>query len=326
MVNTVTEKTTSVVEVSDFRKTFYVGLRRRPFVAADGISFRVERGEIFGFLGPNGSGKTTTIKAVLGLIRPDSGELKLLGEPARSKGWRKRVGYLPEHPSFYEFLTGFELVVWFSRLAGASRHEAEQQARRALDRVSLSYAAERRLRSYSKGMLQRAGLAQAIVASPELLILDEPMTGLDPIGRRDVRELLLELRDEGRTILYSTHILPDVEMTCDRVAIIDHGKVQRVAALDEILHGSDGRVTVRLGVGSPEQIQELKTEFPKAQSGPGWLELEFGDGDEARRSLPRLQSSGAILLAFETHREALEDLFIRTLGGSSGATPREENP
>src|SRR5262249_31921412 len=162
--------------------------------AAKNISFSVEPKEIFGFLGPNGAGKTTTIKALLDLIRPDSGKLTLLGHPVDSMAWRTKVGYMPEHPTFYEYLSAFEMVVWFGRLTGMTRHEAEKEAQRHLERVGLAHAMHRRLRQYSKGMLQRAGLAQALIGSPQLLILDEPMTGLDPIGRKDIRELIQELR------------------------------------------------------------------------------------------------------------------------------------
>jgi ABC-2 type transport system ATP-binding protein len=211
---------TQAVVVKNFKKTFRIGLLGRLSPAVHDISFEVEQGEIFGFLGPNGAGKTTTIKALLGLIRPDAGELRLLGHPVSSMGWRTQVGYLPEHPNFYEYLSGFELVTWFGRLSGLTRHDAEKEAKSLLERVGLGKAMHRRLRGYSKGMLQRAGLAQALVASPKLLILDEPVTGLDPNGRKDMRELIVELRAEGRTIMYSKHMLPDVAVQCDRVAYV----------------------------------------------------------------------------------------------------------
>lgn len=305
------------IEVRDYHKTFYVGFFRRPFHAAQGITFEVQPGEVFGFLGPNGAGKTTTIKALLGLIRPASGELRVLGHPAASMLWRNQVGYLPEHPSFYEFLTGFELVTWFARLAGSSRHEAEAKAKRQLERLGLGYAMNRRIRGYSKGMLQRAGLAQALVGEPKLLILDEPMTGLDPIGRKEMRELIRELRTEGRTIFYSTHILPDVEMTCDRVAIVHRGKVAAVGHIESILGNTTKSVSVRFSGLTSDRLASLKERYPVTRVGDGYSQLELPDVESARALVAAEQANGASLEAFEPHREDLESLFIRTLGADS---------
>lgn len=310
---------TPAIRVSGFKKTFHLGVRRRPSEAVREISFHVERGEIFGFLGPNGAGKTTTIKALLGLILPDAGELEILGHPVRSLAWRADVGYLPEHPNFYEYLSGLELVTWFGRLAGLSRHDAEASAKRQLERVGLGAAMTRRLRSYSKGMLQRAGLAQALVGKPKLLILDEPMTGLDPIGRRDIRELILELRGEGCTVFYSTHILPDVEMTCDRVAIIHQGRVQRTGLLEDILRQTTRAVSVRLGGLSPDQIERLKGAHPGAAAAQDSLQIDLPDPDSARRLVGEETAKGATLLGFEPHRDDLETIFLRTLGGEAQA-------
>lgn len=311
------------VSIKEFQKTFRVGFWRKPFPAVVNISFDVESGEIFGFLGPNGSGKTTTIKALLGLIRPDSGALSLLGHAAESGGWRREVGYLPEHPSFYDFLTGFELVVWFARLAGATRHEAERQAKKQLERLGLGHAMHRRIRGYSKGMLQRAGLAQALVGAPKLLILDEPMTGLDPIGRKEIREFLRELRSEGRTILYSTHILPDVEMTCDRVAIVHQGRVSAVGHLESILGNTTKSVSIRFSGMRDERIAALHQHLVVTRVGDGYAQVELPDSESARRLIDEEQRLGARLEAFEPHREDLEALFIRTLGQSSEALAGE---
>lgn len=299
--------------VSDFHKTFHIGLRRRSFAAARGISFEVAAGEIFGFLGPNGAGKTTTIKALLGLIRPDAGRLELLGLPVSDRGWRARVGYLPEHPQFYEYLTAFELVTWFAQLSGYTRHEAEKEAQRQLARVKLAAAMTRRLRSYSKGMLQRAGLAQAMVGSPDVLILDEPMTGLDPIGRRDVREILLELKSEHKTVLYSTHILPDVELTCDRVAIVHQGRTRKVVSLMEMLAEATQGVALRLRNVSSDRAQALAQRWPRVRVTDDWVQLDLESSDEARRVLAEESALGATLDGFQPHREDLETLFVRTL-------------
>ncbi|MBI2375459.1 MAG: ABC transporter ATP-binding protein [Deltaproteobacteria bacterium] len=306
-----------VIEVRDFAKTFYLGVRRKRFVAARGLSFDVERGEVFGFLGPNGSGKTTTIKALLGLIRPDGGELKVLGYPASSMAWRAKVGYLPEHPNFYEYLTGFELVAMFARLSGLSAHEAQKEAKRQLERVGLAYAMNRRMRSYSKGMLQRAGLAQALVGSPALLILDEPMTGLDPLGRRDIRELVLELRAEGRTVFYSTHILPDVELTCDRVAMVAKGQVVRCGRLDEILKETAKGFEVVLDHVDDALYADITARNPRTKKSGGSLEIQLESEDEARALVSNAMARGALLSRFVAHKDDLEAIFVRSLPPSS---------
>lgn len=305
--------TETCIRVSGFAKRFRVGLRRKLAQAVHDVSLEVHRGEIFGFLGPNGAGKTTTIKALLGLIRPDRGELSILGHPAQSMGWRAYVGYLPEHPNFYEFLTGFELVVWLGKLSGLSQQEAEKEAKRQLERVQMSHAMNRRLRSYSKGMLQRVGLAQALIGSPKVLILDEPMTGLDPIGRRDIRELILELKHEGRTILYSSHILPDVEQTCDRVAIIHQGRLRQSGPLEEILRDTTRSVTVRLAELQQPEHDRLRTAHPDAKHGPGWIEIEFPDAEQAQ-TFAREHIGNARVEAIEPHRDNLEAIFMKTLG------------
>ena len=311
---TVTE---SILSVQGFAKTFHIGLRRKPFVAAKQISLEVQRGEIFGFLGPNGSGKTTTIKALLGLIRADAGTLSVLGHPPSSQAWRARVGYMPEHPNFYEFLSGLEMVTWFGRLSGMVRHQAEAEAKRLLARVGLEYAMQRRIRSYSKGMLQRAGLAACLVGSPQLLILDEPMTGLDPIGRREVRELLLELKSEGKTVFYSTHILPDVEMTCDRVSIVSRGQTLRDGRLSDILtETTKGGTVVMAGVAEAE-VARLQQQHPGANIRDGALHVELSSIEAARDLTAAMLSLGASLVRFEPHRDDLETIFMRALGDAS---------
>lgn len=306
-----------VLSVSHFKKTFYVGLRRKLSVAAQDISLEVHKGEVFGFLGPNGAGKTTTIKAVLGLIKPDAGEIRVVGSTVDSGAWRAHVGYMPEHPTFYDYLTGKEMVTWFARLSGMNRTDAEKEAVRMLQRVGLGDAMDRRIRGYSKGMVQRAGLAQAMVGSPQLLILDEPMTGLDPIGRREIRELILSLKAEGKTVFYSTHILPDVEMTCDRVSIINKGTTVQVGRLDEILNASTERgVEVVLGGVDDAQAQAILDSGVKGKLSNGKLELFFEEADAAWTCTQGLIASGATLRRFEPHHDDLESIFMRSLDGS----------
>ena len=216
----------------------------RRVVAVKGISFEVQRGDIFGFLGPNGAGKTTTIKMLTGLIRPSGGQASVFGVPVPSARAMTRVGFLPENPYVYPYLTPSEFVELCGRLSGLSRAAVRDRTRKVLSQVGILYAADRPVRRLSKGMLQRTGLAAALVADPELLILDEPMSGLDPVGRKEVRDLIFEERSQGRTIFFSTHILSDVETLCDRVTILRRGEVVVSGKLDELLKNEVRRTDV----------------------------------------------------------------------------------
>jgi len=305
----------TLIEVQGFKKSFFVpGIRRKLVEAVKDISLSVNAGEIYGFLGPNGAGKMTTIKALLGLIRPTAGTIRVLGASPDDLSWRSQVGYLPETPYFYEYLSGLELVTWFGRLAGLNAHEASQQAKARLERVGLAHAMTRPVRKYSKGMLQRTGLAQSLIGDPKLLILDEPMTGLDPIGRRDIRELLLELRAEGRTVFYSTHILPDVEMTCDRVAIIHQGRVIQEGALSEILTSTIRGVSVSLVNLAPPLLEQLKLEQVQHRAEGNVVQAEFKTMDSAVSFVGEAQRQGARLERLEPHRMDLEEIFVSSLG------------
>ena len=306
-----------LIQVEGFAKTFHVGFWRRPSVGAKDISFEVEAGEIFGFLGPNGAGKTTTIKAMLGLIRPDGGTIRVLGAPPESMAWREGVGYMPEHPTFYDYLSGREVVTWFGLLSGLGRAEAASRAANLLDRVGLGHALDRRLRGYSKGMLQRTGLATALVSDPKLLVLDEPMTGLDPIGRKEIRELILSLKDEGRTVFYSTHILPDIEMTCDRVAIIDQGVTRRMGRLQDILTETTKGIDVIIEGFAHADREQWAEKGVNVQHGDGKLVATFDDIEDARAFAQDAISRGGRLSRFEPHRDDLESIFVRSLGQPS---------
>lgn len=302
-----------VLVVEGFEKTFTPGLMKKPVQAAKGVSFTAKAGEILGFLGPNGAGKTTTIKASLGLIRPTGGTIRILGEPPESMGWRRRVGYMPEHPSLFEFLTGQETVEWFGQLAGMRGAALSKQAASLLDRVGLGHAKSRRLRTYSKGMLQRIAMAQAMLGKPQLLVLDEPMSGLDPIGRRELREIILQLREEGSSVMFSTHILPDVEMTCDRVVIIEGGKTRYEGPVDGALGGSEHKVVVTVSGLKPARQRELVAERGAVVEGDKTA-VVLPTEAEARTFLSALLVDGAQLERFEPQRESLESVFMRSLG------------
>jgi len=198
-----------------------------------GISFEIYEGEVFGFLGPNGAGKTTTIKIITGLIRPDTGTVSIFGKPVDSLETKKRIGYLPESPYFYEHLTGYEFLKVHARLSNCS--DFKERSISLLERVGLQDSVDVPLRKYSRGMLQRIGIAQALISDPDVLILDEPLTGLDPLGRKELKELILEHKKKGKTIFFSSHILPDAEVICDRIGIIMDGKIMEIGELKKLL-------------------------------------------------------------------------------------------
>jgi len=283
----------------------------------ENLDLEVRRGEVFGYLGPNGAGKTTTLKLLCGLHRPTHGEGWLLGQPMREPSSRRKIGFLPEHPYFYDYLNGVEYLEFAGRLSGLHAQDARQRATHWLGRVGLGGQERRVLRKYSKGMLQRIGLAAALVHDPELLILDEPMSGLDPFGRRDVRDLILEQRERGLTVLFSSHILPDVEVICDRVAILLGGRLNRVATVGEIVSSGSHHVEIRCtGVSMlpvPPEWQGLleRHEHPH--------ETAFVLADDARTSdvLRWLTSHGVQVRAVTPHRPTLEELFMEAAAGAS---------
>ena len=225
-----------IIELIGLSKTFHVGFRRKRVDAVRELSLRVEPGEIFGLIGPNGAGKTTTIKMLTGLIRPSSGTMRLLGHDGFDRHCSRKLGYLPETSYYYESLTASEILDFYAKLYGI-RENRDKIVSQWIERVGLGHARHKRLGQFSKGMLQRIGLAQALIGDPELVILDEPQSGLDPLGRRDVADLIRECQKSGKTIFFSSHILPDVERLCDRVGVIRQGRMEVVGTLRELLAG-----------------------------------------------------------------------------------------
>jgi ABC-2 type transport system ATP-binding protein len=281
------------IRVEDLRKTFAFGFLRRKVQAVRGVSFAVQPGEIFGFVGPNGAGKTTTIKMLMGLIFPSAGSCEVLGRRVPDVNAKRRVGFLPETPYFYEHLSGRELIDFAGRLFDLPADVRRKRGDELLDEVGLGGAASRPLRKYSKGMLQRLGLAQALINDPELVVLDEPMSGLDPIGRKEIRDLIAGLKARGKTVFFSTHILSDVELLCDRCAIIVGGTIRDVGPLEKLL--------------SPKL---LHTEVVVERDGrPEERRLAPGDGLDAY--LQSAIASGAKVVSVTPMREHLEDLFVR---------------
>src|ERR1044072_648332 len=227
----------SAIVTEALTKDFAIGFwRRRPYRALDGLTLSVEQGEVFGFLGPNGAGKTTTLKLLLQLIFPTAGRAEILGKPAGNVDVKRRIGYLPESPYFYDYLTAEELLTYFAGLFGYRAEERRARASRLLDEVGIGAERRLQLRKFSKGMLQRVGIAQALLNDPELVFFDEPMSGLDPPRRPEVRALILKLRDRGCTVFFSSHVLSDAEALCSRVAILAKGRLVANGRLDELLH------------------------------------------------------------------------------------------
>ncbi len=267
---------------------------------------------MFGYLGPNGAGKTTTIKILMGLAFPDAGEGTVLGRPWREAAWRERAGYLPEQPYFYDYLTPREYLDYVGRLFGLSAATRAERARKLIERVGLGAAQDEPVRRFSKGMAQRLGIAQALINEPDLVVLDEPMSGLDPIGRRLVRDVILDLKKEGRTVFFSTHILSDAETLCDRVALLRDGRLLKTGRLDEILSRQE-----------PDELEVLVSGGTLAGLPAG---ARAGDrmGERSRVVVPEtalvetldaLRRGGSRVLSVHAVRQSLEDYFMQEMGG-----------
>jgi ABC-2 type transport system ATP-binding protein len=298
------------IRIRDLRKDFRLGFIPKTHKILKGITFAVREGEIFGYLGPNGAGKTTTIKCVLGLIRPDAGTIEIFARSHLLPRSRQPLGFLPENPYFYDYLTAREFLAFTADLFGLDRKEKEERIARLLALVGLERAADLPLRKYSRGMLQRAGLAQALINDPKLVILDEPLGGMDPIGRKEIRDIIVRFKDQGRTVFFTSHILQDIEMICDRVAIIVGGRIVKEGALRDL-------VTER--VLFTEAI--VRGLAPEAFAGIGESVSAQGDRvllrifDEAKVDavLDLVRGNKGRLLSLSPRTETLEDIFIETV-------------
>ncbi len=295
-----------VVHIAGLTKSFrgHLGIGRH--TAVEDLGLTVGPGEIFGLLGPNGAGKTTTLKMIVGLLRPDRGTVRLFGKPPTDVAARARIGFLPENPYFYDYLTAEEFLDFYARLHGVGAGARRKKVEATLERVGLGGSARTALRKFSKGMIQRLGLAQATLHEPSLAILDEPMSGLDPVGRREVRDLILSLRESGRSVFFSSHILQDVEMICDRVAILAGGRLRAVGRLDTLV--SRRILWFEVSVAGP-----IPASIPgeRMSSSGGESLLRVADVEALRRVLTEVPLSGAQVTAVWPRRETLEDLFLR---------------
>jgi ABC-2 type transport system ATP-binding protein len=300
----------AVVEIRDLKKSFRVGLRRRLVEAVKGISFAVKPGELFGIVGPNGAGKTTTIKIITGLMQPTSGEAFMFGKSVRDIESRRRMGYLPESPYFYEHLTAEELLHYYGSLLGMSGEQIAVRSAELIRLVGLEHARGRPLKRFSKGMRQRAGIAQALIHDPELVILDEPQSGLDPFGRKEVRDLLFDLKRAGKTVILSSHILPDVEAVCDRVAVIHKGELKEIGTLHELTSERIEAVEIMVRRLAPDALPAEVGALSVETRGDLLLVRVQGDAD-LKGVLGRIWEAGGEVSSVVPQRESLEDVFIR---------------
>jgi ABC-2 type transport system ATP-binding protein len=298
----------AAIEITGLTKTYTVGFwRKRPKCALRPLTLNVEHGEIFGYLGPNGAGKTTTLKLLMGLIFPSGGSARILGKPIDDPSIKAQIGFLPEQPYFYDYLTATELLTYYAQLSGLPARERQRRVNDILHRVGLPDSGRTQLRKLSKGMLQRVGIAQAILHSPKVVFLDEPMSGLDPIGRREVRDLIATLKEEGKTVFFSTHILSDAEALCDRVAVLNKGELRGVGSVEELTSRAQGRIEVIYhGSRVPALLESLVIE-------------SHATGDTTRivvaqecldAALDALRRAGARLVSVNPIRATLEDYFV----------------
>jgi ABC-2 type transport system ATP-binding protein len=300
------------LDISGLSKSYKVGhLWRKSRPALQDLTLRVMPGEVFGYLGPNGSGKTTTLKVLTGLLFPDAGTATILGWPLKERAWRYRVGYLPEHPYLYDYLTAAEYLEYVGRLFGLPASLRRERSRRLLEQVGLGRSSHLPLRRFSKGMIQRVGLAQALINDPDLVLLDEPMSGLDPVGRRMVRDIILDLRRAGKTVLFSTHILSDAETLCDRVAILRGGRLLDVGPLAQILDLDVSHMEV-LVAGIGDGGLDSPGIGHRQALGERWrLEVEEGALGAVVRDV---EAAGGRILSVQPIRQSLEDYFFAKLG------------
>ncbi|HSE97317.1 MAG TPA: ABC transporter ATP-binding protein [Blastocatellia bacterium] len=314
MIIPVIQSHETVIDIDRLTKDYEVGFFKKKTVRAlDSLTLKVFRGEIFGFLGPNGAGKTTTLKLLMRLIYPTEGTASILGRPIEDVATHSRIGYIPENPYFYDYLSGRELLHYTGALFGLNKVRARQRASELLMTVGLDdERADRQLRKYSKGMLQRIGIAQALMNDPEIVFMDEPMSGLDPLGRREVRDLLLALRRQGKTIFFSSHILSDVEALCDRAAILSRGRLLRSGTIFEMTGDKTAAIEV-IAVGvSSDSVLSLSRSVPailEVSATPNGVHIILEDDSSLDDALRILRSAGGKLVSINPRRRRLEDIF-----------------
>jgi ABC-2 type transport system ATP-binding protein len=299
-----------VLEVGGIRKTFKSGLFQRAQEILKGLSFKVYPGEIYGLIGPNGAGKTTTFKSIIGLIFPDEGGIKLFGRHHVQSSAKARIGFLPENPYFYDYLTAKEFLSYHAHLFGMKGHQRNKRIQELIALVGLNAKSGVQLRKYSKGMLQRIGLAQALLNDPDFILLDEPMSGLDPVGRREFRDIILDQKKRGKTILFSSHILSDAEMLCDWVGILVNGKIVKTGRVSDLVSRKVKYYEIACSDVSPEDIPAPNRIISHKGS---HLLVQVPEEQDLRRLLSLIKRSGGRLVSLIPHRKSLEDEFIEEI-------------
>ncbi len=317
----------SAIRIQGLTKDYAVGFwRRRQYRALDQLSLEIDTGEVFGFLGPNGAGKTTTLKLLMQLIFPTGGHAEILGRPVGDLATRRRIGYLPENPHFYDYLTAEELLNYFGQLYGYGPGDRRTRIGALLDRVGIGAERRLQLRKFSKGMIQRVGIAQALLNDPEVVFLDEPMSGLDPLGRRDVRSLILELRDQGRTVFFSSHILSDAEALCSRVAVVARGRLAASGRLSDMLAFQVRGWELVVDSLDPHVFDRVRGVVSRAtEISPGRYALDLALDQKPEQMLSDLSAAGARVVSLNPLRETLEDFFVeRVAAMGDGARTGEQ--
>ncbi|MEO0075315.1 MAG: ABC transporter ATP-binding protein [candidate division WOR-3 bacterium] len=305
-----------VIYTENLSKSYRSGFRLQRIQAIENLNLEVESQEIYGFLGPNGAGKTTTIKILVGLVKPSSGKAFILGKPSTNIQIRQKIGFLPESPYFYEYLNAYEYLHLCSEISGIPRERQKKQIEKMLNLVRLERFSKMLIKGYSRGMLQRLGIAQALIGDPELVILDEPMGGLDPIGRREFRDIILNLKTQGKTVFFSTHILADVELICSRVGIILNGKLISSGKLDEILSSeieSFEMIVKGLDRKMVKVIERMANKVitdPVQHSPDDEVFVEVTTEEEVERIMAIVREVNGRLLSLQPRRKTLEDHFI----------------
>jgi ABC-2 type transport system ATP-binding protein len=304
----------AVIQIRNLVKRYRNVLTREWVAAVNDISLDVYQGEIFGFLGPNGAGKTTTIKSLLGLIFPDAGTVTVLGKPPGDNDIKRQISYLPESPYFYEHMSAKEVISFYASLFGMRGAERDKRVSYLIDLVGLSSAGDKPLRAFSKGMLQRVGIAQSLVNDPKILFFDEPTSGLDPIAHRDIRDLILHLKNEGRTLFLSSHQLSDVEMVCDRVSILYRGKIRKLGRVDELVAGGHVEVLAENAKTTADSMAKLKEIAISVQeTGRELLIVGHADTPSKNAILDWVRANGGDIVSVAPTRRTLEDIFIETV-------------
>jgi ABC-2 type transport system ATP-binding protein len=305
-----------VVQTEQLSKIFRVGFWGKRVTAVDGLNLEVRRGEVFGFLGPNGAGKTTTLKMLMGLIYPTSGQAWLFGRNLGDPQTKARLGFLPESPYFYDYLTSREFLGFYGHLFGLWGAVLDKRVAELLELVGMTHAKDLQLRKFSKGMLQRVGVAQALINDPELVVLDEPMSGLDPVGRKEVRDLILRLKESGKTVLFSSHILHDAEVLCDRVAMILKGRLVACGRVTDLLdQGASHQVELVVDRLTPEGLDHLRPLTDKVVMQGDLMLVVLKSQQQVGGALEIIRAAKARLVSLNPQKGSLEDLFIREVEG-----------